>query len=55
MPTFDPQKPIVTNEPVIVVDGGLPPGRYIFQLVAIDESGNQSEPATRTVIIRPKP
>lgn len=54
MPTFEPRKPIVTQEPVIVVDAGLPPGRYLFQLVAIDEAGNESQPNIKEVIVLPK-
>jgi hypothetical protein len=51
MPRFDPQTPVVTDVPIIVVDAGLPPGRYRFRLVAVDEAGNQSAPDEREVII----
>lgn len=51
MAKFEPNKPIETREPVIEVDPGLRPGRYRFQLVVVDDEGNQSLPATVVVSI----
>ncbi|MBC7823498.1 MAG: hypothetical protein H7126_06410 [Candidatus Parcubacteria bacterium] len=53
MPTFEPQKPIVTATPIVVVDAGLAPGRYRFQLVVEDDTGNQSQPTEQIVVINP--
>lgn len=53
MPTFEPQKPIVTQQPIVVVDAGLAPGRYRFQLVVQDNAGNRSLPTEQIVVINP--
>lgn len=42
MATFEPNKPIVTKTPSILVDAGLPPGEYRFQLVVQDDEGRRS-------------
>ena len=36
---------VVTGEPVIKVDAGLPAGNYIGQLTVVDKTGNKSKPA----------
>lgn len=53
MAKFISDQPIETKEPQIVVDPGLKPGVYRFQLVVIDEQGNESAPAEIQVQIRP--
>ena len=43
--------PINTTIPVLQVDGGLSPGRYIFRLVVVDNDGNMSAPDDQVVTI----
>lgn len=55
MAEFKMNVPVVQNDPLITVDvdpaNPLPPGRYRFQLVVIDDANNESAPATLDVII----
>ena len=55
MATFVPGQPVVTAEPTVQVTvsptAPLAPGRHRFQLVVVDDSGNQSEPAVAEVIV----
>lgn len=55
MPEFKPNAPVETREPKVEVsmtgDGVLRPGRYRFQLVVVDDSGNQSAPDVVDVLI----
>lgn len=56
MARFEPRRPVITREPSIAVDPGLPPGLYRFSLVVTDETGHESRPDVRTVrIIRLRP
>ena len=50
MPIFKPNVPITTDTPTIEVEE-LPPGRHRFQLVVVDDSGNQSQPDTAIVTV----
>jgi hypothetical protein len=34
------------------VDTGLPSGTHVFQLVVVDEDGNQSDPVTAQIVIK---
>ena len=43
MADFTRQRQFKTREATLQVDGGLPPGVHIFELVVVDESGNQSK------------
>ena len=56
MPEFKPNVPVVQTDPMVRVEVDknkpMPPGRYRFELVVVDNSGNESEPATIDVIIR---
>ncbi len=54
MVKLEPRKPIETKTAKIEVDPGIPPGRYRLTLVVIDESGNESRPAVRTIEIIPQ-
>ncbi len=54
MATFRPNMPRTTDEPVITVDPGLPPGQYRFRLVVVDDDGNASRPDERLVTILPR-
>lgn len=47
-----PNREITTSQPFLTVPAGLAPGRYIFQLVVVDEAGNRSVPMRRLVTIQ---
>jgi hypothetical protein len=52
MPVFEPEQPIETEEPEVVVEGTLAPGRYRFRVVVEDDEGRQSEPSEVVVEVR---
>ncbi len=56
MAEFKPNVPVVQTDPFVSVDvkqdNPMPPGRYRFQLVVIDDAKNESEPAFIDVIVR---
>ncbi len=56
MPEFRPGQPVVADVPDIEVTvtqaSPLRVGRHRFQLVVVDDSGNESEPAVHEVIVR---
>ena len=56
MAEFRPGQPIETDVPTVEVTvtpgAPLPVGRHRFQLVVVDDSGNQSEPSVAEVIVR---
>ena len=52
MAEFVPNKPVETKVPKVVVDAGLKPGRYRFDLVVVDEQGNSSKPSSIIMEIR---
>lgn len=52
MAKFFPNKPVETRTPKVVVDAGLKPGRYRFELVVVDDQGNKSKPSSIIVEIR---
>lgn len=56
MAEFKPNVPVVQKDPIVTVDidkeKPLPPGKYRFQLVVVDDSGNESEPALIDVIVQ---
>lgn len=56
MAEFKVNVPVVQADPVVTVDvsanNPLPVGAHKFQLVVVDDSGNESEPAFLTVIVR---
>ncbi len=50
MPRFKPNVPVTTEKPQVEVDTrGMNAGEYKFQLVVVDERGQQSEPTTITI------
>lgn len=55
MATFVPGETVRTQDPTVEVtvtaNAPLPPGRHRFQLVVVDDSGLQSEPAVAEVIV----
>jgi hypothetical protein len=56
MPQFAIGSPVETEEPVVEVtvetEQPLPTGRHVFQLVVVDDSGNESKPDQVEVIVR---
>ena len=54
MADFTRARCLRTRSPVVKVDP-LPPGRYRFELVVTDTSGNDSAPAQGEVIVEPAP
>lgn len=56
MAEFKPNVPVVLDDPFVTVDidpkNPLPPGKYRFQLVVVDDSKNESDPAILEVIIQ---
>ena len=52
--TFEPNKPFESKEPTVVVDGGLRPGNYCFQLVVVGRDGRRSQPVEVIVTIEPR-
>lgn len=51
MPRFEPNRPQETTETSVVVES-LPLGVHRFQLVVVDQSGNQSDPDELVVTVR---
>ena len=52
MATFTVNQPIVTREPAITVDAGLPIGRHRFRLEVTDTAGLVSKPMEVIVTVR---
>lgn len=50
---FEPNKPFESTKPTVVVDGGLPPGRYTFRLVVFNAAGRASQPTEVVITITP--
>lgn len=56
MATLTPGKPFAQAQPVLTVDNAFTPGKRVFRLVVVDESGNESAPADIVVqIVAPAP
>lgn len=55
MATLTPLEPFVTGEPTVLVENKLPPGSFRFQLVCVDEAGNESAPAELMINVREAP
>lgn len=55
MATFIPGQSISTQAPTVEVTvtptAPLPPGRHRFQLIVVDDSGNQSVPTVAEIIV----
>lgn len=51
MAVFEPDRPVTTAEPRVVVDAGLPPGRHRFRLVVVNDRGIPSEPDEAVVTV----
>jgi len=52
MAVFVPGQEIRSDSPTMVVDSGLKPGTYRFQLVVVDDSGNVSAPAFLSMTVQ---
>lgn len=56
MAEFKPKVPVVQKDPLVSVDvkdgASMPPGKYRFQLIVVDDADNESEPAFLDVIVR---
>jgi hypothetical protein len=48
---FEPNKPFATAKPTVLVDKGLRPGQYRFQLVVANAAGQTSKPVEVIVTI----
>lgn len=55
MAQFRLNQPIETREATVVVDAGLAPGTYRFQLVVVDGAGNESRPTVAVLVISERP
>lgn len=51
--TLEPNKPFESSRPAIVVDAGLRPGDYRFQLIVVNDQGQRSLPVEVVVTIEP--
>ena len=55
MPSFVPGQPVVTSDPRVEVtvsaNAPLAPGHHRFQLIVVDDSGNESDPAVVDVVV----
>lgn len=55
MATFIPGQEVKTDVPTVEVSitpgNPLPPGRHRFQLVVVDDAGNESEPAAVDIVV----
>ena len=55
MPDFQPGTTLETAESSVAVEASaqnpLPPGKMTFQLVVIDDAGNESQPVTADVFV----
>ena len=56
MPFFQIGDTVETEEPVLTVENNgerfLAPGTHVFQLIVIDDAGNESKPATLQITVR---
>ena len=53
MPVLAFNKPVRSGVPQLLVENELAPGSYRFQLVVVDDSGNESVPNDLIVQVRP--
>ena len=51
MAQFAPNQQVISQEPTVVVDAGLPPGEHVFQLQVQDNLGQLSAPTLVTVLV----
>lgn len=51
MPVLTPGQPVKLDQPMLLVENRLQPGRYRFQLVVTDNAGNDSAPTELVVTV----
>jgi hypothetical protein len=51
MAVFEPNQPITTDQPFVVVDAGLQPGRYRLRLVVVNSGGQESLPSEQFITV----
>jgi hypothetical protein len=54
MPILATGVPVSVPVPTLAVENQFPPGVYQFQLVCVDEAGNESDPARIAVTVQPQ-
>lgn len=55
MAMLDLNQPVIQDDPFLLVENKLAPGRYRFRLVAIDSAGLESAPADLIVTVEAPP
>jgi hypothetical protein len=55
MPILATGVPVAVPEPSLQVENQFQPGVYQFELICVDEAGNESSPARIAVTVRPPP
>jgi hypothetical protein len=53
MTTLIAGQPFITRTPTVLVENTLTVGTWIFQLVVVDDDGNQSAPQQLSVTVEP--
>lgn len=51
MPVLKPNRPVTQTSPQLLIENDLPVGRYRFELVVIDDAGQESPPDLVTVTV----
>lgn len=54
MTALTPGVPFETPDSRLAVDGGLVPGVWLFELIVVDNDGNESAPQQLAVQVRPR-
>ncbi|HEX8238989.1 MAG TPA: hypothetical protein VF574_04530 [Allosphingosinicella sp.] len=54
MPVLAQSRTVSSDVPTLLVENAFAPGRYRFELVVVDDSGNESVPAQIVVEVRPR-
>lgn len=54
MPVLAQSRTVSTDVPTLLVENRFAPGLYRFDLVVVDDSGNESLPARIVVEVRPR-
>jgi hypothetical protein len=55
MPVLATSRTVRSETPTLLVENPFAPGSYRFQLVVVDDSGNESVPAVISVEVQPRP
>ena len=51
MPVLEPRETYLSDEPMLLVENKLEPGKHLFELVCVDDTGNASKPAQIIVTV----